>query len=72
VLAPVPVEFWALLAATGLWLAADRRRRLQGWLSEPGGMFGVIKVSSALAAAFLVLELFSRTDIAVPFIYFRF
>jgi D-alanyl-lipoteichoic acid acyltransferase DltB (MBOAT superfamily) len=68
----VPTEFWVLLAATGLWLIADRRRRLQGWLSETGGTFGMVKVSSALAVALLVLELFSRTDIAVPFIYFRF
>nr|WP_294516519.1 MBOAT family protein [uncultured Rhodopila sp.] len=72
VTASTPAEFWALLAATGLWLLADRGRRLQHWLSDTGGTFGVVKVSSALALAFLVLELFSRTDITVPFIYFQF
>nr|WP_294514690.1 MBOAT family protein [uncultured Rhodopila sp.] len=72
VTAATPANFLVLLAASGLWLLADRRRRLQYWLSDTRGMLGVMKVSSALALALLVLELFSRTDIAVPFIYFRF
>jgi len=68
----VPRTFVVLLAASGLWLLADRGRRLQTWLSQGDGTYSTVKVSASLAVSLLVLELFSRTDIAVPFIYFRF
>ncbi len=67
-----PMTFYVLLAISVIWLAIDRRRRLQIWMSEGAGILGTLKVSGAMALALLVLELFSRTDIAVPFIYFQF
>jgi alginate O-acetyltransferase complex protein AlgI len=68
----IPNEFPVLLGVCSVWLVADRDRRLQAWLSHGTGVLGTLKVSSALALALLVLLLFSRTDIAVPFIYFQF
>jgi alginate O-acetyltransferase complex protein AlgI len=68
----IPTEFLVLSGAMFFWLAIDRDRRLQTWLSQGSGVLGTIKVSSALAVALLVMMLFSRTDIAVPFIYFQF
>jgi alginate O-acetyltransferase complex protein AlgI len=68
----IPATFWALLAATLVWLAIDHGRRLQTQLIRGSGVTGTLKASAALALALLVLEVFSRTDIAVPFIYFRF
>ena len=61
-----------LLAATMAWLLVDRGRRFQHWLSTGAGIAGTVKVATAIALALLVLELFSRTDIDVPFIYFQF
>jgi D-alanyl-lipoteichoic acid acyltransferase DltB (MBOAT superfamily) len=68
----VPNEFVVLLSVAIVWLVLDRDRRLQAWLGRGVGMLGTLKVSSALALALLALELFSRSDILVPFIYFRF
>lgn len=68
----VPREMTVLMVVMVLWLLLDRGRRLQRWLSTGTGVGGTIKVSTALAVSLLVLELFSRTDIAVPFIYFQF
>ena len=68
----IPTEFSVLLVTTVIWLAIDRDRRFQTWLSCGRGMLGTLKVSGALALALLVLELFSRSDASVPFIYFQF
>nr|WP_283949461.1 MBOAT family protein [Limobrevibacterium gyesilva] len=68
----LPDRFLPLIIATLLWVVLDRDRRLQYWLSSGAGFAGMLKVSSAFALALLVLELFSRTDISVPFIYFQF
>ncbi|MFN2507573.1 MAG: hypothetical protein ABR589_02240, partial [Chthoniobacterales bacterium] len=68
----IPSEMPILLGITFLWLLMDRGRRLQHWLSTGQGIAGTLKVSSAVALGLLVIELFSRTDIDVPFIYFRF
>jgi D-alanyl-lipoteichoic acid acyltransferase DltB (MBOAT superfamily) len=70
--AEVPTEFVVLLGVAVVWLVLDRDRRLQAWLGHGAGVSGTLKVSSALALALVALELFSRTDIVVPFIYFRF
>jgi alginate O-acetyltransferase complex protein AlgI len=68
----IPTGFWFLVGAMAVWLTLDRDRRLQTWLSQGSGVLGTLKVSSALAVALLAMMLFSRTDIAVPFIYFQF
>jgi D-alanyl-lipoteichoic acid acyltransferase DltB (MBOAT superfamily) len=70
--AQIPSGLLIPAAASILWVWIDRDRRLQEWLSRGRGVLGTIKVSVAFALALLVLELFARTDIAVPFIYFRF
>lgn len=71
-MAAVPPGFWILLGTSVAWTALDRGRRLQIWLGHGSGVAATLRASSALALAFLVLELFSRTDVAVPFIYFQF
>jgi alginate O-acetyltransferase complex protein AlgI len=70
--AVLPESFVALGLAACLWVALDGGRRLQTWLSTATGLPGLVKMSWALALALLVLEMFSRTDITVPFIYFQF
>jgi len=69
---PIPAGFETLTILTLLWVTLDRGRWLQTWLRSGTGIVGALKVSSALTVALLSLELFSRTDIAVPFIYFQF
>ena len=68
----IPNEFTALLAVSALWLALDRDRRLQAWLAEPDGRWASVRIAGAIALSLLAIELFARTDIAVPFIYFQF
>nr|WP_294545558.1 MBOAT family O-acyltransferase [uncultured Rhodopila sp.] len=67
-----PVSFWVLLGTSAAWTALDRDRRLQTWLANGSGVSGALRASTALASAFVVLELFSRTDVSIPFIYFQF
>jgi len=71
-LSGMPGTFLALAGLSLLWLALDRDRRMQAWLCRGEGWFGGIKGAVALALCGLILELFARTDVAVPFIYFRF
>ena len=68
----ISVAFWVLLASSLAWVAIDRDRRVQNWIGHGSGLLGTLKVSAGLALSGVVLELFSRTDVAVPFIYFRF
>ena len=71
---PHPPGVFFILAGLSLaWLVLDRDRRVQDWLCRSGGSaLGCCKAPVALALAGLVLEIFARFDIAVPFIYFRF
>ena len=70
--AAMPTEMPVLLGVIAAWLLLDRGRRLQTWLSQGCGGWGGLRVATAIAFSLLVLELFSVTDIAVPFIYFQF
>lgn len=70
--ARLPSTFLMLAGASGVWLILDHDRRLQTWLSHGNGMLATVRISISLAIALLILELFSRTDISVPFIYFQF
>jgi len=68
----IPDSFWVLLGTSAAWTALDRGRRLQTWLCNGSGPLGALRTSSALALTLVVLELFSPSDVAIPFIYFEF
>lgn len=57
-----------LLGICLAWCLVDPKRRLQHTLFEEG----LLRFPVSVAASFFVLEIFAKTDIAVPFIYFRF
>jgi len=57
-----------LLLICLIWCLADPRRKLQYLLFEEG----VLRFPVAFAACLFIIEVFAKTDVAVPFIYFRF
>ncbi len=57
-----------LLAISLAWCLADRGRKLQHYLFEGGGL----RFPLSFATSLLLIEIFAKTDIAIPFIYFRF